>query len=312
MIGVIGGGAFGTALAIALSSDGTDVRLWMREGAEETNNRRQNLRRLPGFELPPSLDATHDLGELGAADAILLVLPAQQTSSFLKQNSKHLPDAPWILCAKGISLENMKLQSELVPPNVPLAVLTGPGFAREIAAGLPTALTLASRNIELKPLQQLLSRPMLRLYRTDDIIGAQLGGALKNVIAIAAGIAIGAGLGESARAAIVTRGFAEMRRLAHALGAQDETLSGLSGFGDLMLTCASDKSRNFAFGKALGEQTALPKSTTEGIATAKATVELAQSNGVEMPVAQGIADVLEGRSISDVMENLLSRPLRAE
>jgi glycerol-3-phosphate dehydrogenase (NAD(P)+) len=243
---------------------------------------------------------------------VLLALPAQQTEAFVKSHLADLPDAALVLCAKGIALDGMKLQSDLIPDGRELAILTGPGFADEIAAGLPTALTLASHSSSLKTLQKMLSRPALRLYRSDDIVGAQVGGALKNVVAIAAGIAIGSGLGQSARAAIVTRGFAEMRRLALAMGAKDTTLSGLSGFGDLMLTSASEKSRNFAFGQALGQGRADPGQTTEGIATAKATVSLAKLHRVDMPVASGVAQVLEGLDIVDVMGGLLSRPLRAE
>ncbi len=312
MIGVIGGGAFGTALAIALSSDGTDVRLWMREGAETVQNARQNAKRLPDITLPEALRVTDQLSDLNGAEALLLALPAQQTANFLAENLTKLPDVPLVLCAKGITLDQMKLQSDLITDARPTAVLTGPGFAGEIASGLPTALTLASKDRGLEALQLLLSRPKLRLYRSEDIIGAQLGGALKNVIAIAAGIVMGSGLGESARAAVVTRGFAEMCRLAQAMGAEQTTLTGLSGLGDLMLSCASAKSRNFAFGQALGQGATGPDQTTEGIATAKATVRLAQSHGVDMPVAQAVAGVLDGASISTVMERLLSRPLRAE
>lgn len=312
MIGVIGGGAFGTALAIALSSDGTDVRLWMRKDAEMVQKARQNARRLPEIALPKTLTVTGQLDDLNASQALLLALPAQQTASFLTSNLAHLPKVPLLLCAKGIALDEMKLQSDLVMDDRSKAILTGPGFAGEIASGLPTALTLASQDDGLEALQELLSRPKLRLYRSEDIIGAQLGGALKNVIAIAAGIVMGAGLGESARAAVVTRGFAEMCRLAHAMGAENNTLNGLSGLGDLMLSCASDKSRNFAFGQALGQGATGPEQTTEGIATAKASVQLALLHKVDMPVAAAVADVLGGASISAVMERLLSRPLRAE
>jgi len=312
MIGIIGGGAFGSALAIALASDGTDVRLWMRNGAKEVNTTRQNSKRLPGISFPDSVFATEVLADLSGVSAVLLVVPAQQTEPFLNAHLGELPEVPLVLCAKGIALDGTKLQSDLVNDARPLAVLTGPGFASEIASGLPTALTLASQNAELEALQTLLSRPKLRLYRTGDMVGAQLGGALKNVIAIAAGVVIGAGLGESARAAVVTRGFAEMRRLADKMGADDSTLSGLSGFGDLMLTCASEKSRNFAFGRNLGSGITGGTQTTEGIATAKATVELAQKHNVEMPVAAAVSEVLSGAPINEVMGQLLSRPLRAE
>ena len=310
MIGVIGGGAFGTALAIALSSDGTDVRLWMRAGAKEANLHRENRRRLEGCPFPASLRATQDLGDLNGASAILLALPAQQTEGFVANHT--VPDGPIVLCAKGVTREHQRLQTDLLPDARPVAVLTGPGFAAEIANGLPTALTLASRNTDLAQLQKDLSRNTLRLYRTDDIVGAQLGGALKNVVAIAAGVAIGAGLGESARAAIVTRGFAEIRRLATKMGAKDSTLSGLSGFGDLMLTCGSEKSRNFAFGCSLAKGAKDTGVTVEGIATAEAAAALGQTHAVDMPVSQAVLDVLSGSSILDVMNGLLARPLRAE
>ena len=220
MIGIVGGGAFGTALAIRLASDGTDVTLWMRKGADQANESRENTRRLPGHRFPKSLQATQEFTTLGGAEAVLLALPAQQTEGFLGAHLHHLPKAPLVLCAKGITKDTGKLQSQLIPIAYPHAVLTGPGFADEIAAGLPTALTLAAKGSIATDLQNLLSRRELRLYRSDDITGAQLGGALKNVIAIAAGVAIGARLGESARAAIVTRGFAEIRRLALAMGAR--------------------------------------------------------------------------------------------
>ena len=313
MIGVIGAGAFGTALSAALSADGTPVCLWAREGGDAINEARENRARLPGCTLPPALLATSDLQRLQTASHILLVVPAQQTERFLNDHAADLPSVPLVLCAKGITKSGFQLQSELTPKGAKTAVLTGPGFASDIAQGLPTALTLASRGQDLTELQKTLSRPNLRLYRTDDVVGAQLGGALKNVIAIAAGIAIGAGLGESARAAIVTRGFAEMRTLAATCGAQDHTLSGLSGLGDLMLTCASAKSRNFRHGLALGGNQSAPIETVEGVATAQATLDLAASKGVEMPITQAVSAVLsQSSSVSQALEDLLSRPLRSE
>lgn len=310
-VGVIGAGAFGTALAVAMASDGTRVQLWGRDvtALRETG---RNARYLPGLNLPANLTPTDDLGDLACMDCLLMVLPAQVTERFLKDHGADLPDVPLVLCAKGVTRDGLRLQSELVT-GPEIAVLTGPGFAVEIAAGKPTALTLAARDGLAEDLQARLSRPALRLYRTGDVVGAQLGGALKNVIAIAAGIAIGAGLGESARAAIMTRGFAEMRRLAAAMGADDRTLAGLSGLGDLALTCASEKSRNFAFGLALGRGRETAKTTTEGVATATAAVGLAARHGVEMPVAQAVASVLEGQAdIGAAIGQLLARPLREE
>ncbi len=312
MIGVIGGGAFGSALAIALASDGTDVRLWMRAGADETDRSRENTKRLPDATFPPSLKATGNLEDLSDVDATLLVLPAQETERFLAENLADMPSAPLVLCAKGLTKEDGRLQSELVPAGRDIAVLTGPGFADEIARGRPTALTLAANQDLAEGLQALLSRHSLRLYRSEDVIGAQVGGAVKNVVAIAAGVAIGAGLGESARAAIVTRGFAEMRRLAGAMGADDKTLSGLSGLGDLMLTTASRKSRNFSFGLSLVAGDERATVTTEGIATAQAVVALGRKHGIELPVSNAVLQLLSGASIDTVMTALLSRPLRAE
>lgn len=314
-IGVIGAGAFGTALAAALAADGSQITLWLRDAAQagHINRHRKNVARLPGIRLPDTITATSALADLAGVEALLLVLPAQATSAFLDRHHTQLPGVPLILCAKGITREGHRLQSELVPAGHDVCVLTGPGFAAEIASGKPTALTLASRTNKLKSLQNQLSRPALRLYRSTDIIGAQLGGALKNVIAIAAGIAVGAGLGESARAAILTRGFAEMRDLARAMGAEDHTLTGLSGFGDLVLTCTSEKSRNFTHGLLLGREADTPAATVEGIATARAAVELSRKYGVEMPISEAVAHILERKSaINEALEALLARPLRAE
>ena len=311
-IGIVGSGAFGTALAIAMASDGTKTRLWGRDAAQidAMARTRRNQKYLPDIAFPEALRPTCRLSDLADVSCVLLVLPAQKTAEFWQQNSHIFSGKSLILCAKGISTDSLKLQSEICPECS--GVLTGPGFASEIAAGKPTALTLALPDPKAH-LQALLSRPRLRLYRTTDMIGAQIGGALKNVIAIAAGIAIGAGLGESARAAIMTRGFAEMRRLALRLGAADATLSGLSGLGDLALTCASEKSRNFAHGVALGQGRPPAATTVEGVATAKATIRLAKRHKVEMPVAQAVGSVLEGeKAVTDAIQDLLARPLREE
>ncbi len=311
-VGVIGSGAFGTALAIALASDGTEVLLWGRntDAIETMNKSRENARYLPGISLPETLRATRKLTDLAQTNCALLVLPAQKTGSFLLAHPEVTRDCRLVLCAKGVDARTSQLQSQLVPAAA--GVLTGPGFAGEIASGKPTALTLASTD-DGEALQSLLSRPRLRLYRTTDVVGAQIGGALKNVMAIAAGISIGADLGESARAAIMTRGFAEMRRLAAAMGAQDATLCGLSGMGDLALTCSSDKSRNFAHGCALGRGAKPEAATVEGVATTRATLGLAAQHGVEMPVAQAVATVLEGtQQVGDAIRALLARPLREE
>jgi glycerol-3-phosphate dehydrogenase (NAD(P)+) len=312
VIAVIGAGAFGTALAVAEAVEGRRVTLWGRDGGAL-----RAADRLPGLALPPSLAPVTDLAALAGAEAILLVVPAQQTGAFLAEHGDALPDAPLVLCAKGVDARTLELQTGIAAahvPGQPLAALTGPGFAAEIAAGLPTALTLACADQSLgRALQAGLSTRRLRLYLTDDFVGAQLGGALKNVVAIACGIAEGARLGHSARAALMTRGFAEMTRLAVAMGARPETLAGLSGLGDLSLTCNSEKSRNFALGRALGAGETRPGGTVEGVATARAACQLGDRMGVELPIAAAVADVLDGAStVAEAMEALLSRPLREE
>jgi len=296
-IGIIGAGAFGSALAVAYGLKGLEVALWAR-GTPHAR------------AYPDSVFHTHDFNELVGAAAILLVVPAQKTAAFLAENT--LPAAPLVLCAKGIDAATSQLQSEIATQftDAPVSILTGPGFAGEIAAGLPTALTLAGGNAAQ---QTLLSTPRLRLYRTDDIISAQAGGALKNVIALACGMAIGAGLGESARAALLTRGFAEMQRLGVAMGGKAETFQGLSGLGDLALTCASTQSRNFAQGLAFGQGSGQTGGTVEGLATARAAADLTAKLGVEAPITAAVADVVSGAaSVETAMQSLLSRPLKEE
>lgn len=296
-IGIIGAGAFGSALAVAYGQKGLEVALWARGNAFERS-------------YPASVSLVHDLGALSGAEAILLVVPAQQTAAFLANTP--LPEAPLVLCAKGIDMASGRLQSEIAAAasDTQISVLTGPGFAGEIAAGLPTALTLAGGNAAQ---QALLSTSRLRLYRTDDMIGAQAGGALKNVVALACGMAIGAKLGESARAALLTRGFAEMQRLGVALGAKSETFQGLSGLGDLALTCASSQSRNFAQGLAFGQGNGQSGGTVEGLATAEAAAALAKKLGVDAPITAIVAEVVAGRAtVATAMERLLARPLKEE
>jgi glycerol-3-phosphate dehydrogenase (NAD(P)+) len=318
VIGVIGAGAFGTALAVANAAAGRRVSLWGRDRdtMREAHHDRA-LGRLPDVTLPPEMTCTSALSDLAAAEALLLAIPAQQTHAFLSAHATRLPPAPLVLCAKGIDAAGLRLQTEIAAEASPghvLAALTGPGFAGEIARGLPTALTLACADLDLgTDLQHLLSGPRLRLYLTDDVTGAQIGGALKNVIAIACGMAEGARLGASARAALMTRGFAEMTRLGVAMGARAETLAGLSGLGDLSLTCNSAQSRNFSRGVAIGRGEASPGGTVEGVDTARAACRLARRHGVEMPIAAAVADVLEGDlTIDAAMEALLSRPLKEE
>ena len=317
MIGVIGAGAFGTALAITLGRDGHEVRLWARDAEHVATmaQSRRNEGRLPGVSFPELVSVTANIDDLTAAEALILSVPMQALSGFLALHHARLDGIPLVACCKGIDPSTLKGACALMSdacPNSTVAVLTGPSFAADIAKGLPTALTLASTNGEA--LQRLLSTPDLRLYRSTDVIGAELGGALKNVIAIAAGVVIGAGLGDSARAALMTRGYAEMTRLALALGARAETLAGLSGFGDLVLTCTSTQSRNFRYGQSLGaDATFDPAVTVEGIATAKAVSNLAKTMQVDMPITQMIAALIDRKlSLSEAVSALMSRPLKPE
>jgi glycerol-3-phosphate dehydrogenase (NAD(P)+) len=318
MIGVIGAGAFGTALAVTQAANGEPVMLWGRDaGTMRHAKASRRIARLPAVGLPPEIACTADLAALQTCDILLLAVPAQQTGSFLDANAAALPHVPLVLCAKGIDATSLHLQTEIASGSAsghPLAALTGPGFAGEIARGLPTALTLASVDAALgRSLRERLSRPRLRLYSSDDVTGAQLGGALKNVIAIACGMVEGARLGASARAALMTRGFAEMTRLAVVMGGRAETLAGLSGLGDLSLTCNSTQSRNFAAGAAIGSGKARTDGTVEGVATARAACKLAAQHEVEMPIATAVADVLEGRlTVDGAMDALLARPLKEE
>jgi len=319
-VSVLGAGAFGTALAQSLAQGGRDVHLWARDPdvVRDISETHINQRRLPNQNLSPRVLATHDLGVATSADILLLCIPTQLLSRFLADHAAAFRGKTLVACCKGIDLETLTGPTALIEAAVKdgvSAVLTGPSFASDIAAGLPTALTLACANSEHgEMLQQYLSTPNLRLYRTEDTRGAELGGALKNVIAIACGIALGAKLGESARAAIMTRGFAEMMRLAQPLGARVETLLGLSGFGDLALTCTSMQSRNFQFGYSLGAGKPFDQGTTvEGVKTAKAVSNLAKKHGISMPVVDTISLVLEKKlSVSEAKELLLARPLKKE
>ncbi|WP_372891840.1 NAD(P)H-dependent glycerol-3-phosphate dehydrogenase [Rhodosalinus sp.] len=316
-VGVLGAGAFGTALAIVLAGAGRPVTLWAREGAAAMQTARENARRLPGPPFPEALTATGDLAEAAAAETLLLAVPMQRLRALAEGNAARLGDRPLVACCKGVELGTTLGPAGVlaeVLPDAPRAVLTGPSFAADIAAGLPTALTLACADADLGArLQAQLSTPTLRLYRTEDVTGAELGGGLKNVIAIACGAAMGAGLGESARAALMTRGFAEMNRMAQALGAEPTTLAGLSGFGDLVLTCTSEGSRNYRFGLALGRGTEAAAETVEGAPTARAVAERARRLGVEMPITEAVVAVLDGRmALRAAMDALLARPLREE
>jgi glycerol-3-phosphate dehydrogenase (NAD(P)+) len=319
-IGVLGGGAFGTALAIALAARGP-VTLWARDkGAAASMAAGGENPRLPGIALPQGLRVTADLDAAlaGRPVAVLLALPMQALRGFLAAEGARLDGRALVACCKGIDLDSLQGPSALIAAACPAAtpaVLTGPSFAADIARGLPSALTLAcddgAAGIRL---QEALAGPTLRLYRTTDAVGAELGGALKNVTAIAAGIALGAGLGESARAAVITRGHAETTRLAARLGARPETLAGLSGLGDLVLTATSARSRNYAHGLALGRGTAPPAGVTlEGVATARAAARLADGLGVALPMAGTVAQVCDGSlSVAQATLQLFNRPLKEE
>lgn len=311
-ISILGAGAFGTALAISLARDGRPVTLWGRDVADMG---RENLRRLPGFAFPDSLTVTCDLAQATEAEVILLATPMQQLTGFLEANKTLFRHKTLVATCKGVDMQSGLGPAEIIArttPDATPAILSGPSFAVDIAAGLPTALTLAAK--DGARLQAALSTDNLRLYRSTDLIGVELGGALKNVIAIACGISIGAGLGESARAALITRGYAEMQRFAALKGAQPETLAGLSGFGDLALTCTSDKSRNYAFGQMLGRGKTPPEGTTvEGRWTAKAVSNIAKNAEIDMPitdVVMGISD--QHITIREGVEMLLARPLKEE
>lgn len=320
MIGIVGAGAFGTALAVTLARDGQRVVLWTRDGdhLDSMRRTRRNDRRLPGVDLAGNITLTAATDDLTACEAVLLTMPMQSLRGFLAGPGQVLSDRRLVACCKGVDLESLSGPSKVIrdatPDAVP-AVLTGPSFAADIARGLPTALTLACGEDSIgKELQHRLSTATLRLYRTTDVTGAELGGALKNVVAIAAGIVVGAGLGDSARAALMTRGYAEMTRLALQLGARAETLAGLSGFGDLVLTCTSDQSRNFRFGRSLGAGEPFdPAITVEGVATAKAVSNLAEMQGIDLPITTLVAAMAEGRiDLATAIQTLLSRPLKKE
>lgn len=316
MISVLGSGAFGTALAVALARDGAEVTLWGRNtDATSLMQRERVAPHLERASLPDGLTVTSDLSAFDS-DVCLIAVPAQAARDFLSEHVKALQKKDLIACSKGIDRKTGLGPVATIAATVPGArafILTGPSFAADIARGAPTALLLAGES-GTEDLQRRLSRPALRLYRSDDVIGAELGGALKNVIALAAGMAIGADFGDSARAALIARGFAEMRRVATAKNADLETIQGLSGLGDLVLTCTSEKSRNFTAGIALG-QGERPNAgvTVEGIATAEAMVAEADRLSLDLPITRAVDDICRGRrSVPDAAEILLQRPLKEE
>lgn len=325
-VSVVGGGAWGTALAQTLSHNGRSVALWAREPEiiEDINARHVNRTFLPGVDLDPAIRASGNLADVARADAILAVVPAQHLRDVMGKLAKQIAtDTPVIICAKGIEQSTGRFMGDVleeVAPHVLRAVLSGPSFAADVARGLPSALTLACRNENVgRALAASLSSRQMRLYWSSDVLGAELGGAVKNVLAIAAGIVAGRGLGASAHAAIVTRGFAELRRFGEAMGARPETLLGLSGLGDLILTCGSPQSRNMSLGRALGEGRSLAEilggraAVTEGIYTCKALVGLAHARGIDMPIAEAVHGIVEGQlTVDEAITALMQRPLKAE
>jgi glycerol-3-phosphate dehydrogenase (NAD(P)+) len=319
-VAVIGAGAWGTALAGVAARAGREVTLYARDkaAAAQVKASRQSPR-LPGISLDPQLDVTDDLARAARADIILIATPAQHSREALTALAPHLAkDTPVIACAKGIERGTHKFMTEVIAeaaPQATPAILSGPSFADDVARGLPTAVTLAAREEELaRALVQALGSATFRPYHTTDIRGVEIGGAAKNVLAIAAGIAVGRELGASAQAALTTRGFSELVRLGQACGARGETLVGLSGLGDLILTCASLQSRNFALGIALGRgETPPPGKLAEGEFTAPVLIELAASKQVDMPVSAAVAAILRGAiTIEAAIEGLLTRPFKAE
>ncbi|MBV8976688.1 MAG: NAD(P)-dependent glycerol-3-phosphate dehydrogenase [Alphaproteobacteria bacterium] len=321
-VGVLGAGAWGTALALAAAHAGRQVTLWTRDAevAHAIRAKRENSAYLPGIVLPSAVVVTEERAPAAECDVILDVVPAQR----FRESLAGLPGGkPLVICAKGIEQATGKLLTEVLRDTVAdaqCAVLSGPSFAADVARGLPTAVTIAAERMEIaRKLQATLGHAAFRPYASDDPTGATLGGAAKNVYAIACGIVDGMGLGESARAAMIARSFAELSRLGQALGAKNETLMGLSGLGDLVLTATSISSRNFRFGRGLGQgrtpaELDMPgQPLAEGVATAPALVRRAQAEGVELPIAQAVAAVLDGRLPLDAaLLGLMSRPLKPE
>ena len=321
--GVIGGGAWGTALAQLLAADGAPVRLWAREEdvVAAINAEHRNPLFLPGAALSTSLTATRNLADMADLDALLVVVPVP----FLRTVIAELPPggAPLIFCSKGMEAGSFAFPIDMardLAPSRPHAVLSGPTFAHEVAAGLPTAITLAAADADLAAENaQTLARPHFRPYVSTDVIGAEIGGAVKNILAIACGIVDGAGLGLNARAALISRGFAEMTRFGLARGAQAETLAGLAGLGDLVLTCTSSNSRNFALGQGLGRGEpaevlmADRRTVAEGAFSAPVVAAAARADGIDMPITDAVARLVAGETrVTDAIQALLSRPLRPE
>lgn len=322
-LGILGGGAWGTALAqVAAANDG-ETLLWALEDdvISAVNRIHENPVYLPSIKLHPSIRATGNFSELADCDAWLVVTPAQHMRAILERMP--CPGMPLVLCAKGIEESSGALLHEVakqVCTTSPIAVLSGPTFAEEVARGLPTAVTLAAEDLALaERLRERIARPTFRIYVSGDITGAEIGGAVKNVLAIACGVVEGKGLGQNARAALIARGFAEMQRFGLACGARRETLSGLSGLGDLVLTCSSTSSRNYSLGVGIGEGRPAAellsnrKTVAEGAFTAPVLARISREKGVDMPIVNAVDALISGRAdIEQVLDELLSRPPRAE
>jgi glycerol-3-phosphate dehydrogenase (NAD(P)+) len=322
-IGVIGGGAWGTALAQVVSAGGRDTLLWALEDdvVSAVNRIHENPAYLPGIRLDPAIRASGNFSDLADCDACLVVTPAQHMRAVLERMP--CPGTPLVLCAKGIEGSSGELLHEVarqVCPTSPIAILSGPTFADEVAKGLPTAVTLAAQDAGLaEELRERIARPAFRIYLSSDVAGAEIGGAVKNVLAIACGVVEGKGLGQNARAALIARGFAEMTRFGLAFGARPETLIGLSGLGDLVLTCSSTSSRNYSLGRGIGEGRSAAellsdrKTIAEGAFTAPVLARLAREKGIDMPVVDAVDALISGRAnVDQVLEALLSRPLKSE
>ena len=325
-ISVIGAGAWGTALSEVISRQGNKVNLWAREDnvVKSINTSNTNDLYLPNIKLSELISAHNDFSGVLNCDLMLMVTPAQFMRSILNDIKDNLHETiPIVLCSKGIETKTLNLMSEIaeaIIPNNPLAVLSGPSFAIDVVNNKPTAVTLACKDPNIgKNIADSISLPEFRPYLSEDVIGAQIGGATKNVIAIAAGVVQGQNLGDSARAAIIARGYSEINRLAVALGGQEETLSGLSGMGDLLLTCNSVTSRNFSLGIKLGQGLSTEEATNnlssvaEGMYSAKAIDKLSNKLGIEMPITNAVNDLIEkNRSVDKIIDNLLSRPIKKE
>ncbi|MCP4933264.1 MAG: NAD(P)-dependent glycerol-3-phosphate dehydrogenase [bacterium] len=333
-IGVVGAGAWGTALAQTLTSAGRDVTLWAYEKDEVSLilEHQENKTYLPGIRLDPAIQVTNDLAQIADNDALLMVVPAQFMRGTATQLAAHLkPNTPTVICSKGIEQGSGKLLTQVLEASLPkatIAALSGPSFAIEVARGLPAAVTLACEDTQLgAQLAAAIAHRNFRVYLSDDLMGVEVGGAIKNVLAIAAGIVEGKQLGKSAHAAVITRGFAELMRFALAFGAKRETMDGLSGLGDLVLTCSSPTSRNMSFGHALGGGTSVSdilaarNSVTEGMYTAIPVTRIAREKGIEMPICEAVRNIIWGGvegydypalSVDAAIEGLLSRPIRGE